>query len=102
MLAAFYKLHTKPGAKAKLIEFLKWDGEVARDTEPGTLRFDFFEDPEDEGAIYLYEAYRDEAALEAHKVNPPFQQYFSTVREECVDSVKFYLRLVPAIWSPED
>ena len=30
------KLHTNPGVRAKLIEFLKSDREVARDTVPGT------------------------------------------------------------------
>jgi len=35
--------------------------------EPGNLRFDVLQDPQDETHFVLYEAYRDEAAARAHK-----------------------------------
>ena len=45
MYATFIKLYTRPGKKQKLIDLLKWDGEVAEASEPETLRFEFYEDP---------------------------------------------------------
>ena len=69
MTAAFMKLNVRPGKKEKLLEFLKWDGQVARYEEPATLRFDVFEDPNDNSGVYLYETYVDMAGLEAHKLD---------------------------------
>ena len=63
MIAAFAKVTLKPGKKQKMIEFLKWDVEVSRN-EPATLRFDIFEDSNDENVIYWYEAYVDAAGFE--------------------------------------
>ncbi len=102
MITGLFRLHLKPGKKSELIEFLKWDGEVARDSEPGTLRFEFYNDPEDDAAIYLYESYRDEAAFEEHKAHAPFQKYVSEVRPACVESADRLLPFSAAIWSPAD
>ena len=38
---------------------------------------DTFRDPNDDQAIYVYEAYRDRAAFEAHKQNEPYQRWAS-------------------------
>ena len=102
MITGLFRLHLKPNKKSELIEFLKWDGEVARDTEPGTLRFEFYDDPEDDAAIYLYESYRDEAAFEEHKTHAPFQKFIAEVRPACVESADTLLPFSPAIWSAAD
>ena len=99
MIAALFKVKVRPGKKAELIEFLKWDGQVARDEEPGTLRFDVFEDPGDESIVYFYEAYVDGAALDAHKANPPFQKFAGGLRDECIESVESLLTgWLEAVW----
>ena len=72
MIAAFFKANVRPGKKEKLLEFLKWDCQVARDDEPATLRFDVFEDAENDSVVYLYEAYVDMAGFEAHNQGEPF------------------------------
>ncbi len=46
MYGHMFKLVAKPGRKAELIAFLRWDAEVARSEEPGTLRFDAREVPD--------------------------------------------------------
>lgn len=51
------------GRKAELLAFLRWDAEVARSREPGTLRFDVWEVPGEPNAVYLYEAFVDQAAF---------------------------------------
>jgi quinol monooxygenase YgiN len=45
----------RPGRRTELLEFWRWDVEVARPQEPGTLRFDVWEVPDEPDAFYLYE-----------------------------------------------
>ena len=85
MIATLVKARVRPGKKPELLEFLKWDGQVARDEEPGTLRFDVFEDARDENVVYWYEAYVDKAAFDAHRENPPFREFVGRVRDECIE-----------------
>ena len=47
------KLVAHPGRKPELIEFLRWDADVARSDEPGTLRFDVWEVENERDAVYL-------------------------------------------------
>lgn len=93
MIALFGKLYTRPGKKQKLIEFLKWDAQVARDQEPGTLRFDVYEDAGEERVVYLYEAYADETAFKAHQENPPFKKFQNGLKDECIESAELPLKM---------
>lgn len=80
MYGILFRAKAKPGKYQELIEFLEWDGEVCRDKEPGTLRFEFYPDPGDKEALYVYEAYRDENAFEKqHKMNDPYQHWKSVL-----------------------
>jgi quinol monooxygenase YgiN len=45
MFGIVFRIEAQPGKYQELVEFLRWDGEVCRDREPGTLRFDFYRDP---------------------------------------------------------
>ena len=54
-----------------MLDFLRWDAEVAKAGEPGTLRFDVWEFADEPDAVYLYEAYVDQAALDAHREGEP-------------------------------
>ena len=95
MIAYFFKISVKPGKKEELLEFMKWDCQVARDEEPHVLRFDVFADADDESVIYYYEACIDEAGFEKHKSYPPFQQWTNGLRDECIESTE---GLLP-VWS---
>jgi quinol monooxygenase YgiN len=86
MIAAFFKVSIKPGKKEELLEFLKWDCQVSRDEEPGTLRFDTFEDPNNENVVYFYEAYVDVDGFEAHKEVEPFKKFIGGLKNECIES----------------
>ena len=88
MIAAFIKANVRPGKKAKLIEFLKWDCQVARDEEPATLRFDVFEDDDDDSVIYFFEAYIDDAGFDAHRQGEPFKLFDGGLRDECIESLE--------------
>ena len=86
MIAALIKANVKPGKKEKLLDFLKWDSQVARDDEPATLRWDVFENPDDDSVVYFYEAYVDEAGLQEHKQGEPFKAFKGGIKDECVES----------------
>src|SRR5262245_47498341 len=74
MYGGMIKVVALPGRRAELLEFLRWDAEVARAQEPGTLRFDVWEVPDEPDAFYLYEGCADDAAFEAHTAGEPFKK----------------------------
>ena len=43
--------------------------------EPGCLRFDVLQHPADPAHVWLYEIYRDEAAITAHQETDHFNQW---------------------------
>ncbi len=57
------------------------DGRDSGVHEPGTLRFELIEDPEDPQRFYLNEAYADEAAFDAHCAGPYFAKFFEIIGE---------------------
>ena len=75
MFAILFRVLAKPGKQKNLIEFLKKDCKFCEENEPRTLRFDVVEDPENNQAFYVYEAYEDLAAFEEHKRNPPYTEW---------------------------
>lgn len=48
MLAMLLRAHVESGKLDELVEFLRWDAEVARVREPVTIRFDVFKDGEND------------------------------------------------------
>jgi quinol monooxygenase YgiN len=47
----------KPGKRSEVLELVRWSAEVARDSEPGTLRLDVWEVEGEPDVVYGYEAY---------------------------------------------
>jgi quinol monooxygenase YgiN len=60
------------------------DARVAKDTEPGTLRFDVWTSPEPD-VVYVYETYKDEEAFEVHKNNEPFKKFDEILCETMIE-----------------
>ena len=90
MYGILFRVEAKAGKFEELCKFLEWDAEVARDEEPGTLRFEYYQDGNKE-ALYVYEAYRDRNAFEEHKKNEPFQRWSRFVCNDlCVDFTKLF------------
>jgi quinol monooxygenase YgiN len=77
-----------PGKRQELVNFLKWDREESMDRgkEPGTIRFDFFQDPHNGDAFYVYEAYENDAAFKKHQQHKPFKCWDSYIKKEVVSS----------------
>ena len=99
MYGIAFRVEAQPGKHEALRAFLQWDGEYAREQEPGTLRFEFYADPQDANAFYVYEAYRDAEAFEAHKRGEPFKRWNGGQREELGTNLKV-LFIGDAAWSP--
>ena len=102
MLAGLFKMKAKPGKKSELVDFLTWDGQVAKATEPGTLRFEFYNDADDPDSLWLYEAYRDADAMEEHLSHEPHQKWQSEILDKLIADRHFILRRTESIWSISD
>ena len=89
MYGVFWHATVKPGKRQALLDFLEWDLQVARDSEPGTVTFDAYADPENPDGLYVYEGYRDEAAFATHRGHEPFQKFFpGGLKDELVAELK--------------
>ena len=78
MIAHLIKMTAHAGKKAELVDFLRWDADVAAANEPGTLRFDVYDVPDEPDAVYLYEAYANDEAFVAHCEGPPSRSSWTT------------------------
>jgi quinol monooxygenase YgiN len=103
MYGIVFRTEAKLGKLPDLVDFMTWDAEVCRDEEPGTLRFEFYQDPENENAIYVYEAYQDLDAFEVHKNNAPYKHWHSAGQPEAltVNGIQV-LFAGDALFSPTD
>jgi quinol monooxygenase YgiN len=84
MYGTLMRIVVKPGKRAELLEYLRWDAEVAKNREPGTLRFDVWEVEAEPDVVYLYEAYRDVQAFEEHAQNEPYKKWQEIERNTIV------------------
>jgi (4S)-4-hydroxy-5-phosphonooxypentane-2,3-dione isomerase len=81
MLALLVAIKIKPGYRDQFITALMGDARGSVGNEPGCLRFDVLQDNENENRIYLYEVYKDENALEAHRQAPHFTKWREAVKD---------------------
>jgi quinol monooxygenase YgiN len=80
MYAKCFKIKPYPERFNAVIQFLEWDAQVAAETEqPGTLRFEFYQDPNDLDWIIVYEAYQDKQAFENHKQGKPYKEFVERI-----------------------
>jgi autoinducer 2-degrading protein len=96
------RLDAKPGKRGELIDFLRWDADVARTTEPGTLRFDVWAVPGEPDALYLYDAYVDQTAFDAHRANAPYVRFVDQIVPDLVVEITFLLRGTEALATNAD
>jgi len=86
MYGMLTRIVVKPGKRTELLEYLRWDAEVARASEPATWRFDVWEPEPEPGVVYVYEAYKDRAAFEVHAQNDPYKKW-GEVAEKTMEQV---------------
>ena len=73
-------VHIKPSSVEAFIEACRNNHENSV-REPGNLRFDVLQDPEDPTGVILYEAYVDATAATAHKDTAHYLGWRETVAE---------------------
>lgn len=64
----------KPGTEAQCRELIRMLQEHSRQ-EPGCVQYVGHQSKENSRRFFMYEVYRDEAALQAHRDAPYFKQY---------------------------
>ncbi|MDO8751608.1 MAG: putative quinol monooxygenase [Dehalococcoidia bacterium] len=74
-------IQIKQGHKGAFMASMLEDARGSVQNEPGCLRFDVMQDKEDPNRIHLYEVYRDEAAIEAHRRAPHYLKWRETVKD---------------------
>ena len=91
-------VHVKPGSVEAFIEASRNNHENSV-REPGNLRFDVLQDPEDPTRFILYEAYADAAAAKAHKDTAHYLVWRETVAEMMAEPRQGvpYLGLFPQV-----
>jgi quercetin dioxygenase-like cupin family protein/quinol monooxygenase YgiN len=86
MYGKLVKITIKPGKRDQFLEFLRYDAAVARAAEPGTIRFDVWDVPNQPDGIYLYEAYTDPDDFARHKSNEPYKRFVGKIDPELIDA----------------
>lgn len=95
MFVQFVHIRIKPG---RIDDFLKvfkvnFDGTRA---EPGNLRFDVLQDPEDEHHFVVYEAFESEAAVDDHRKTEHYKKTVEGLKDLMTTTArkKDYFRMV--------
>ena len=72
MVAMWVKVRIKPDQRKKFLDAIEVDALGSERDEPGCLRFNVLQDEKDPNVYYLFEVYKDQAALEAHRTMPHY------------------------------
>lgn len=88
MYGAIVRFVVKPGKRSEVLDLMRWSAQVARDSEPDTLRLDGWEVEAEPDVVYAYEAFTDEAAFQSHIKNEPVQK-FGEVMNDLVEGWTF-------------
>ncbi len=82
VIALFVSLKVKPDQRDRFLSVAEDDSVCSvRDEGGGCLRFDVYQDHEDQNRFYFHEVYRDQAALDAHRTMPHFQRWSQASQE---------------------
>ena len=69
----------KEGFKEPFMAEMLADARGSVEDEPGCIRFDVIQDPDEENTIWLYEIYRDADAFQTHLETPHFIKWKTAV-----------------------
>jgi autoinducer 2-degrading protein len=101
MYGMLTRIVVKPGKRSQLLEYLRWDAEVAGASEPGTWRFDVWETEREPGVVYLYEAYKDRSAFDDHAKHDPYRRW-GEMADETMEQVTDVIPLTESLASNAD
>ncbi len=80
MFVLFVKMKPKPEHQKEFLRLLTEEIATALKHEPGIVRFDILQAPDDPGTCYAYEVYQDKAAFEHHRQQPYFKEFTSKTK----------------------
>ena len=75
MLVLMVNIKVKPGRRSDFIAAVREDGAGTTTNEEGNLQFSAVQESDDPDRFFLFEVYRDQAALEAHRQTAHFLKY---------------------------
>jgi (4S)-4-hydroxy-5-phosphonooxypentane-2,3-dione isomerase len=82
MIAMLISLKVKPDQRDRFLSVAEDDSTCSvRDENGGCLRFDVYQDQQDENHFFFHEVYRDQAALDAHRGTPHWSRWNEASRE---------------------
>ena len=81
MIALVVTIKIKAAHKEAFMASMMDDARGSNNDEPGCLRFDVLQDIEDPNKIHLYEVYKDQAAVDAHRAAPHYTKWRETVQD---------------------
>ncbi len=81
MYSIIVKTQLKPGAREQFLDAMLKNAAASVANEPGCVVFDVLEDKAQADLFHLYEIYRDEAALAAHKETVHYKESRAIVNE---------------------
>ena len=81
MIALIVTIQIQPEHREAFMESMLDDARGSNNDEPGCLRLDVLQDSEDPNRIHLYEVYKDQAALDAHRQAPHYTKWRETVQD---------------------
>ena len=82
MIALFVSLNVKPDQRDRFLSVAEDDSTCSvRDEHGGCLRFDVYQDHQDQNRFFVHEVYRDQAALDAHRTMPHFARWSEASKE---------------------
>ena len=78
--ALVVKIHMKAEFREQFIKEMWADAIGSEKKEPGCLMFNITHDNADPNILYLFEVYKDDKAVEAHKKAPHFVKWLETTK----------------------
>ena len=91
----------KEGHKVAFVEALLEDAQASVKNEPGCHRFDVIQDVGDPNLVWLYEAYTDEAAFQAHMQTPHLKKLLDTIGDWREEGPQGATRGSYTLWPPD-
>jgi autoinducer 2-degrading protein len=79
--ALVVKVRVKPEYREQFLEQMWADALGSEKNEPGCLMFNIVQDGADPNVIHLFEVYKDDQAVEAHKTAPHFLKWRETTKD---------------------
>ena len=81
MISVFVSIRVKPGLRDRFVEATLGDARGSVGDEPECYRFDILKDASDPDLVHLYEVYKDQAAVDAHRKMPHYTRWAAEVAD---------------------